>query len=173
MDFESFIEFLSYTVPSAITGTIAYLIFNNFMKNENNRRRFLLHRSIKKEALPLRLQAYERMVLFLERINLSKIVIRVAPISQDKKDYANLIIQHIDQEFEHNISQQIYISEETWNVILTAKNTTIQMIRKTSMSPEVTDANKLREMILNELLDKQSPSQMAIDILKKEVMELW
>ena len=173
MDIDLLIQIIAYTIPSLITGGVAYYFFNLHIKNEEGRRRFLLHKEAQKNALPLRLQAYERMTLFLERINLNKIVIRVTPISSDKNDYENLVIQSIEQEFEHNLTQQIYMSEDTWNVIVTAKNTVIQIIRKSNMSETVTNANKLREAILSDLLEKQSPTTIAIEILKKEVSELW
>jgi len=173
METTKIIELLSYTLPAIITGTVAYYFFNLHTKNEEGRRRYLIQKEAQKNALPLRLQAYERMALFLERINPAKILIRIAPISSDKIDYQNFVIEHIEQEFEHNLSQQIYISDECWTVIVAAKSATIQMVRKAALNPEIDNANKLREAVLNELLDKQSPSNNALAYIKKEVGELW
>lgn len=173
MDQEDIFALISFTIPTIVTGVIAYYFFNSHIKNEDGRRRFLLHKENQKTALPLRLQAYERMVLFLERINPSKLLIRIAPISSDKNDYENLVIYQIEQEFEHNLTQQIYMSEETWNVIVTTKNTIIQTIRKTAMSDKVDSANRLREVILSDLLDKPSPTTLAVEVIKKEVSEIW
>ena len=122
-----------------------------------------------KDSLPLRLQAYERMALFLERINPTKLLIRVAPISSNKNDYENYIIAQIEQEFEHNLTQQIYLTDDCWTIILTAKNATIQMIRKTNMSERVDTADKLREVILSDLMEKQSPSSAALSYLKNDL----
>lgn len=88
------------------------IIFDLHTKNEERRRRFLLNKEAQKDALPLRLQAFERMVLFLERINPTKLLIRLTPFSSDKNDYENYVIAQIEQEFEHNLSQQIYMSDE-------------------------------------------------------------
>ena len=172
MDQEDIFALISFTIPTIITGAIAYYFFDSHLKNEEGRRRFLLHKENQKAALPLRLQAYERMVLFLERINPSKILIRITPMSSDKNDYENLVINQIEQEFEHNLTQQIYMTEETWNVIVTTKNTIIQNIRKAAMSEKVETSNKLREVILSDLLDKQSPTTLAIEVIKKEVSEI-
>jgi hypothetical protein len=166
------IEILAYTLPSLITAGVAYYLFKAYFADQQNTRRWLLQKENQKTSLPLRLQAYERMTLFLERIGLTKLLIRVAPISENKNDYENLLIAMIEQEFEHNLTQQIYVSSECWTIILTAKNATIQMIRKIAMSEKTTSADKLREIILNELMDKQSPSAAAMDYLKKEVVEL-
>jgi len=173
METTKLIELLSYTLPAIITGVVAYYFFNLHTKNEEGRRRYLLNKDTQKDSLPLRLQAFERMTLFLERINPGKLLIRVSPNSEDKNDYENLLISSIEQEFEHNLTQQIYMSDECWTVIVTAKNATIQMIRRTNMSDRVDSANKLREVIMNDLMDKQSPSAVALSYIKNEVKYLF
>ncbi len=172
MDTSKLIEIAAYTLPSVITGGVAYYFFNSYFKNEQGKRKFLLMKENQKSALPLKLQAYERMALFLERINPTKLLLRVAPMSEDKNLYESFLIDHIEQEFEHNLTQQIYISDECWNVILTAKNTIIQHIRKTNMSEKITNADKLRETILSDLLENESPSTIALAYLKKEVTQI-
>jgi hypothetical protein len=173
MDSTKIIEILAYTIPSLITGGVAYYLFNLYFKDQQNTRRWLLQKNAQKDALPLRLQAYERMTLFVERINLTKLLIRITPLSQDKNDYENLVIAQIEQEFEHNLTQQIYMSDECWTIIVTAKNATIQMIRKAVMSDRVDSADKLREVLLNDLMEKQSPSNAALAYIKNEVGQLW
>jgi hypothetical protein len=171
MDATKIIELLAYTLPALITGVVAYYFFELHTKNEEGRRRYLLNKEAQKDALPLRLQAFERMTLYLERINPTKLLIRITPISSNKNDYENYIISQIEQEFEHNLSQQIYMSNECWTIIVTAKNATIQMIRKANMSERVDSADKLREVILSDLMDKQTPSNAALSFLKNEVNE--
>lgn len=173
MDFTQIITLLSYTLPAIVTGLVAYNFFNLHTKNEEGRRRYLLNKEAQKEALPLRLQAYERMTLFLERISLTKLLIRITPISENTNDYKNLVIAHIEQEFEHNLTQQIYMSDECWSIITTAKNATIQMIRKANITEGIDTVDKLRELLLNDLLEKQSPSNAALAYIKNEVGQLW
>ncbi|TYC18004.1 hypothetical protein ES677_01105 [Bizionia gelidisalsuginis] len=170
---DQLINLLIYTVPAVVTGVIAYFFFKEHIKNENNRRHFLMHKDFKKEALPMRLQAYERMTLFLERIVPSKLLIRVAPLSSDKNDYERLLIDSIEQEFEHNLSQQIYLTSDCWSIILAAKNTTIQLILKANMSEKTDNANKLREVILTEMMEKQAPSSTALAYIKEEISAIW
>lgn len=169
MDNSKILEILAYTLPSLITGGVAYYLFNSYFKDQQNTRRWLLQKENQKDSLPLRLKAYERMALFLERINPSNLLIRVTPFSSDKHQYENLIIEHINQEYEHNITQQIYVTDECWTLIQTAKSTTIQNIRKTNMNEKVDSANKLREAILRDLSESQSPSTIALSFLKDEV----
>jgi len=173
MEVEKIFEVFLYAVPALITGMIAYYFFKEHTKNEDGRRRFLLHKDIQVNTLPIRLQAYERMALFLERIAPSKLLIRTKPTSSDEYTYESLLIATIEQEFEHNLSQQIYISDDCWNIIVAAKNATIQLIRKAGLLEKTGTADKLREVILTEMMEKRAPSDAALAFIKKEVGELW
>jgi hypothetical protein len=166
------LQLFAYLLPAVVTGVVAFYFFKMHTKNEEGRRRFLLQKDSQKNTLPIRLQAYERMALFLERISIPKLVVRVAPKSPDKGEYENLLIRSIENEYEHNLSQQIYMSDECWNVIKAAKNATIQGIRKSAMS-ESDSADKLREDLLNDMMDKSSPSATALSYVKKEIGALW
>ena len=173
MDSDKMIELLFSIFPALIVGAIAFYFFKQHTENEERRRRFLLQKDMQKEAFPLRLQAYERIALFLERISPPKLLTRVHPTSSNKEDYENLLIATIEQEFEHNLSQQIYVTDECWNVLLSAKNATIQLVRKANMQEKTDTANKLREVVLTDLIDKQAPSNTALSYVKKEVGEMW
>ncbi|KAA2217244.1 MULTISPECIES: hypothetical protein [Maribacter] len=172
MTSDQIFQLFAYLLPSIVTGAIAFYFFRMHTNNEEGRRRFLLHKDSQKDTLPVRLQAYERMALFLERIAIPSLVVRVAPKSQDKDAYENLLIKSIETEFDHNLSQQIYMTDECWNIIKAAKNATVQMIRKAAMSQSET-ADKLREDILNDTMEKASPSTTALSFVKREIGELW
>jgi len=164
---------LLYCIPAIVTGAIAFLFFREHVENENNRRNFLMHKDLQKDALPMRLQAYERMSLFLERIKPSKLLFRVKPTSSNKENYETLLIANIEQEFDHNLAQQIYVTDKCWSITSTAKNATIQIIRKATLSDKVDSADKLREVILSDMMDKRSPSDAALSFIKEEVSEIW
>lgn len=165
-------QLFAYVIPSIVTGLIAYYFFKMHINNEDGRRRFLLHKDSQKNTLPIRLQAYERMALFLERIAIPSLVVRVAPKSADKQAYETLLVKSIEKEFEHNLSQQIYMTDECWNIIKAAKSATIQAVRSAGMS-DSDSSDKLREDILNQTMDKQSPSATALAYVKKEIGDLW
>ncbi|MFS4415334.1 hypothetical protein [Maribacter sp. 2307ULW6-5] len=172
MDSDHIFQLFAYMLPTVVTGAIAFYFFKQHTNNEEGRRRFLLHKDSQKETLPIRLQAYERMALFLERISIPNLVVRVAPKSADKEAYESLLTRTIENEFEHNLSQQIYLSDDCWNIIKAAKSATIQMIRKAALS-DTDSADKLREDILNQTMDKASPSATALAFVKKEIGGLW
>ena len=169
MDTFKIIELAAYTLPSLITGGVAYYFFKTHIQNEENRRNFVIQKENNKEALPLKLQAYERMALFLERINPAKLLVRIAPFNDDKNDYENYLIQQIEQELEHNLAQQIYLTEDCWTVINTTKNSIIQTLRTAAKREEIKTAQELRELILTDLVQKVSPTLGALNYLKMEV----
>ena len=167
------LQYLAYFLPALVVGLVAYYFFKVHNQNEENRRRYLLQRETINETLPLRLQAYERMTLFLERIEPNKILIRVKPTNDNLLDYEALLINAIEQEYEHNLTQQIYISKEAWSLIVTAKNTTIQVIRNMVKENNIAHPNKFREELLGKYFNNLAPSQQAILYLKEEVAQLW
>jgi len=171
MEFE-FIPLLISLIPALFITFLAFYFFKTHTDNEEKRRRFLLHRENQKQSLPLRLQAYERMALFLERISPGKLLLRTPPIGDDKKSYESLLVHTIEQEFDHNLTQQIYISDECWNIVKAAKNGTIALIRKTVLMDSVNSADSMRETILKVIIEKGSPSDDALSAIKSEVGDL-
>ena len=171
METDKWIELAMYTLPAVVTGGIAYLMMQKFVNLDENRRKFQLLRDNQKQALPIRLQAYERMALFLERINPLKLMIRVAPFSNDTADYMNLLIQNIEQEYEHNVTQQIYLSDEAWVMVVNAKNAIIQNLRNLAADSEIKDADQYRMKVLSSLMETESASQLALEFLKSEIKD--
>lgn len=125
----------------------------------------------KRQATPQVLQAYERLTILMERIDIPKLLSRVQPISSLKQDYANYLIQNIEQEFDFNLSQQLYVSEESWALVLTAKNTVIQDVLKTSLDEKIINANDLRIKLLTKS-DNNNVVDLAKTRLRKEVTEM-
>ncbi len=172
MDSTKVIEIFIYTIPVVIIGVTVYQLVKEYFENEDRRRNYLMHKELNKVSLPMRLQAYERMTLFLERIHPNKLIIRTEPLSDDKHLYENYLIASIENEFEHNLTQQIYVSEQCWQVIKTAKNAIIQNIRRINMNEKIDNAQKLREAILNEMMETNSPSSIALSYVNNEVKSL-
>lgn len=171
MKLDQIFQLLSFTLPAIVTGAVAYYFFLTHTKNEEAKIKLSMIKANRKQALPVRLQAYERMTLFLERINPSNLLIRVNSVNNDKNAYAHSLIDTIEQEFEHNLSQQIYISDQCWSVIVASKNATIYLIKKTTEENSVTTAQSLREEILKNVLSNSSPSTAALSFIKEEVRD--
>jgi len=167
------ISYVAYLLPAIVVGLVAFYFFKGHTANEEGRRRFLIQKEAQKNTIPIRLQAYERLTLFLERIDPNKLLIRVKPYSDELQKYETLLIQNIENEYEHNLAQQIYVSPECWNLITAAKNATIQILRQASMNDKVDNSDRLREYLLNHFMGEVTPSHKAILFVKKEVGELF
>ena len=172
-DATQIISYFAYLLPAIIVGLVAYYFFKGHTSNEEGRRRYLIQKEAQKNILPIRLQAYERLTLYLERIDPNKLLLRIKPYSDDLQKYESLLIQNIDNEYEHNLAQQIYITPECWNLVIAAKNATTQVIRQTSMNEKVDNSDKLRTFLLNHFMGEVTPSHKALMYVKKEVSELF
>jgi hypothetical protein len=164
------IESLAYILPALVTGGVAYFILGAFIKQDNNEKKFEALVNKKRESLPVKLQAYESLLLFCERINPTKLLLRVNPIGDDTSNYLQLLIANIEQEYEHNMVQQLYVSEDSWKAIIAAKLTIISKLRKTAETAET--AKDLREMVLIDYSQSENPTQTSIAYLKQAVKKL-
>lgn len=109
----------------------------------------------------------------MERIDPNKLLVRVKPFSDSIEDYENLLVKNIEQEFDHNLSQQIYMSPECWNIVHAAKNATLHIVRQGAMHEKGNNVDKMREWILQNLIEEVTPSQKALAYVKREVSELF
>ncbi|MGB1042249.1 MAG: hypothetical protein ACPGU6_02560 [Tenacibaculum sp.] len=167
---DKLIEGLAYALPALVTGGVAYFILSSFITQDNNEKKFKALVEKKRESLPIKLQAYERLLLFCERINPTKLLVRVNPIGTETNNYLQLLIANIEQEFEHNLVQQLYVSEDSWKAVLAAKLTIIAKLRKTA--EEANTAKELREKVLIDYSQNENPTQTSIAYLKQEVKKL-
>ena len=94
-------------------------------------------------TLPLRLQAYERMCLFLERITPNNLLLRLAPSAMSALELQTIILHEIREEYNHNVAQQLYVSSHAWEQIVNAMNETVAIVNQAAaeVSPEAPAAD--------------------------------
>lgn len=172
---ETFLELLKYVVPAFIMFLATYLILKKFMDNEYRKQMLELRKANQKIATPLRLQAYERLVLFLERISLNNMVARVQKPGMNAKLLHSSLIITVKAEYEHNISQQIYVSATAWDTIKISKEEVIKVINIAfSQMKEDASGAELSKQIFEILMKLEaSPTQIASMQIKKEVRQLF
>ncbi|WP_339883882.1 hypothetical protein [Polaribacter vadi] len=167
---DTFLEGIAYILPAAVTGFVAYYMFNGFIKSQNSERKLEILAAKRKDSLPIKLQAYERLLLFCERINPVKMLLRIQPLSTNTTEYLQLLIANIEQEFEHNLVQQIYISDDSWTAIYAAKSAVINKLKQ--VAENSSSANELRENVLIDYSKTLPPTETAIAYIKNEVKKL-
>ncbi|MBN2615032.1 MAG: hypothetical protein JXR71_05000 [Bacteroidales bacterium] len=149
----------------------------NFLKKEHEllSQRFAPERYPKQNSmLQTRVQAYERMVLLLERINPSQMIPRSLAPGQTARSLEIKLQQTIREEFEHNLSQQIYISDLSWELVKTARESVSQRIRKAAepLDPSAPASDLAQAILVGGLEKETDPVEKALTLLKKEVREL-
>ncbi len=160
---------LLVTLPMIGTGFLLYFLLKEFFKEESDKRKFEMRKMMQKNILPQKLNAYERMALLLERIKPSALVQRIAP-TEDLATYELALIKNIQTEFDHNLSQQIYVNPETWKIIYSAKNATQNFIRECAVElGEGSTGSDLQEKILQKSTQETSPSSKAMLYLQKDI----
>ncbi len=127
-----------------------------------------------KHLFPLKLQAYERIVLFMERIEPSSLVMRTKEGEMTSAQLHGALLNNIRQEYEHNVAQQIYISENAWNLVKQAKEETIRIVNiaANSMDKDSSGNDLTRDIFEKMMVLPKSPSQIALDYVKQEIKEI-
>ena len=124
--------------------------------------------------LPCKLTAYERLVLFLERIKPESMVVRIQYPTMKAGDLHLMYIQQVREEFEHNVSQQIYVSEDLWRFVIAAKESLLQFINTCSESvPKDVPAVELSKILIEKYNETENPPiDIALVVLKNEIKTL-
>ena len=169
------LEVLKYTVPSIVLFFTVFYILHSYFEDQDKKR--LMKNALKNRKLitPLRLQAYERVIMFLERISPESLILRIGQTGMTSKDLQSEILSSIRAEFDHNLSQQLYLSNEAWEMVKSARSNTIKLVNLASdQVPGNTPYIALSTHILEKIMDAETtPSSQAIDFLKKEVQKLF
>jgi len=168
-------ELLKYTLPALLVLLASVITLTILFRNEQKRRKADILDGYKDATLPLRLQAYERMVLFLERISPESLVMRVARTDVTSVQMQSELISAVRTEYEHNLAQQVYLSNRSWELIKAARNNVIKLINDSAseLKPGASGIS-LNKMLLEKAMElKTSPVEAAVEYLKKEARELF
>lgn len=165
------LEILKYILPSLVVLLASWLATERQMKNEDARRNFELRKQSQKVISSARLQAYERLTLYLERLEPSRMLLRVELNGLGCQQLQQQLLQIIRQEFDYNLSQQIYISDEVWGSIVFAKEEMLRFVNTCAQQFAASDdAMLMAKLLLTSYASNgETPTQRALAILKEEV----
>jgi hypothetical protein len=168
---ELLMDILKITIPALLVMLTALLLLRNMIKNDQDKRKQELILQNSRTVIPIKLQAYERIVLFLERISLESMLVRVSSPGMSAVQLHSALLITIRSEFEHNLSQQIYMSPQAWEVVRNARSNMIKIInsemgRMPEKATGMDFSRKLLETIMG--MDKE-PTRAAIEYIKSEI----
>jgi hypothetical protein len=172
---QALIEFGKILIPASLVLYAVYLIVRSFMTKEIELKKLEIRTRSIETILPARLQAYERMTLFLERIAPQNLLIRLNNPGFTARDFQKVLLDEIRNEYNHNVSQQIYMGEETWNQIRNAKDDLVLLINEaaSAMAPDATSidlSKKIFEMTMDKKVDLIG---MALAGLRNEIQQTF
>ena len=152
------IEFIKILLPAGLVLWAMYLTVSSFLQKELVQKELDLKADYAKTLLPIRLQAYERMALFLERITPNQLLVRLNGMATSAKEFQQILLHEVREEFSHNLSQQVYMSDAAWEQVRNAKEQVITLINTAAqaLTPEATAfelSKKIFEMVINQNLN--------------------
>ncbi len=171
---ENLYDILKISIPAILVIITAWLVIRSMIKNDQDRRKQELLLQNSKTIIPIRLQAYERIILFLERVSMESLLVRVSSPDMSAVQLHSALLTTIRAEFEHNLSQQIYMTPQAWEVVRNARSNTIKLINTEmeKMPPNSTGmafSKRLLEKVME--MDKE-PTRAAIEFVKAEIAKV-
>jgi len=172
---EDLLDILKYILPSLVVFGASYYVMKLFIENESRKRMLDMKVENAKIITPLRLQAYERIILFLERITPSNLIIRIYNKNMNALELQSKLINNIRDEYEHNLSQQIFLSDHSWEMVKKAKEETVKIINSASANiDDKASSQELSHAIIQKSLEySELPNHKAIAIIKKEISKAF
>lgn len=139
---ETVLEILKTLLPSLFLFLTVWLVLRAFLNKEadvvrsilirdTENRRIEVLKTTTKTLLPIRMQAYERMTLFCSRIELSRLIMNTNATEETPAElYKDSIVSQVEEEFNHNITQQVYMTDDLWNILILSKQEVTQICEK-------------------------------------------
>lgn len=124
------LEIIKITVPALIVFFTVYYMLKQYLDGQLRLKSLEFKQNQQKTTIPLRLQAYERLSLFCERISIPNLVLRLRQEEMSAAELRMAMLISTQQEFEHNITQQVYVSEQLWQIIKIARDDVMTVINE-------------------------------------------
>ena len=166
-----FLDIMKAVLPAVLVIIVAYSMLSKFINSGLEKMRMEQRFKTSSSVVPIKLQAYERLVLFLERNSLQALIREHNSPNVSATALRSLMISVLNQEYNHNLSQQIYVSSQAWSMLKVVKEEIIVFINNAynGLKENATGVD-LSKAILDLLMEREyEPSQKAIAFLKEEV----
>jgi hypothetical protein len=169
------LDILKISIPAILVASVAYSIIKKHLERDYKLRLLELRQKSAEVVTPIRLQAYERVVLLLERITPSNLLLRVSGSGHTAAEYHRILLTEIRNEFNHNMSQQVYMTEQSWQQVRHAREEVVNLINKSYQGlGEKAKGTELAKRILESVLNNEiDPTARAISYLKQEIGQVF
>jgi hypothetical protein len=168
-----FLDILKYTLPALMVVFATYLVLKQLLNENEKRRRYDFLRTSAQLITPARLQAYERLTLFIERMMPDNLIMRQPCANMTALALQNQLLETIRSEYEHNVSQQLYVGNDVWILVRNTKESMLQLVNScASKLPAGSSGIALAQVIIETYNAASETSlDIALEMLKKEMNE--
>jgi len=169
---ETFLEILKYILPSVVVLVGVYFMIDKIYKQESKRRDFEMFKMQKDLVLPRRLAAYERLTLFLQRIQPESMLTRFQFDKMNAVQLQQLLLQSVRSEFEHNMAQQVYVSHKVWGLVLNSRESICQLINMAAAKcqPDAQAMELAQNLLEMYAFSEETPIDLAMAQMRREVI---
>jgi hypothetical protein len=169
------LEVLKLTIPALIVFLTAYHVLRTYLNNQLQLKSIEIRKSQLQTTLPLKLQAYERLSLFCERIAIPSLLLRIRREEMSSGELRLALLLAIQQEYEHNITQQVYVSSQLWEIIKLARDEAMNVVTLVaSQTTAQAPGKELAQSLLNFLNQRESTiGENALLAIKKEAAAIF
>lgn len=164
-------DLLKIVLPAGLVIYGMYLTIMSFLKKEREKMIIDLKTQNTQTVLPIRLQAGERLCLFLERITLNNLIRRVNNPEYSARELYSQLLLEVREEFNHNLSQQVYFSDETWEGVRRAMESVVTIVNTAmqDMNENARGIDLAKRIFQITLEQKNDAIQMALKEVKSEI----
>lgn len=175
MNESAIIEFIKILLPAAAVLYAMYLTVKSFLNKEIAERMADLKVKGVETTLPIRLQAYERLSLLLERITPNNLILRLNDSNYSAKEFQQVLTMSVREEYNHNLSQQIYVGDQVWQMTKQAVEDVIATVNQAAdaLHPEARSLDLAKKALEVQAQKEVNPIEQALYEVKKEVRGLF
>lgn len=162
-------------IGGSITVAFAWYLISNEVHKYFNLKSFEARKEERIHLLPLRLQAYERMIVFIERINPANLLVRLHQQGISAKDLQAVILNEIRTEYQHNVTQQLYVNPAGWNVLRKLKEDTIAMLNNAvaGLPVDASGIDLSRKVLEHMATIAENPYDLSLELIQKDIHQLF
>ncbi len=170
-----FLDLIQVLAPASLVLYLAYLLVRSFLNKQLAEMKLQMVQKNQEVIIPVRLQAYERICLLLERISPSNLITRLNNSEYTSQQLQTILVSEVREEFNHNLSQQVYMTNEAWEQVSNAVESTLTLINEAGGETAPDDkslslAKKIFELNMAKPSDQRKE---ALTFVKAEIQAIF
>ncbi len=172
---EAILDIIKLTIPAFIVFITVRALLREYLNKQITIERLEINRTRSQNLLPTKIQAYERLSLLCERIAVPNLLLRIRTSEMTNAELKTALLIAIQQEYEHNVAQQIYVSDTLWSIIQFTRDESVRTITGIAETLQPADNGKILTKALFQYIDESEVNitNKAQNAIRKELQTLF